>query len=198
MQQNLYAPQLIVYTGPMWSGKSRMMNGQLEIGLIAHVRVLLVRPKKDTRVIRSGSAFSGDTIIVWKAQEIFDHPIDEYEWIGFDELQQFDDDVIDVFKRLLRMGKRVLCAGLDQDFKEDPFLLVARAMALADHVFKLKSVCAKCRSLDGTRSQRLSDNQEVEDIGGEEKYEPRCFLCYVPPNGVVHAHNHPLAESSLV
>lgn len=187
-------PELIVYTGPMWSGKSRAMNGQLELGRIAHIKVLLVRPTKDTREVRLGSEFTGDTIFISSAQEIFNHALDSYEWIAFDELQLFEEDIIIVFKRLLRMGKRVLTAGLDQDFKEDPYIVVAKAMGLANHIYKLKSVCVQCRSLDGTRSQRLTDNLAVEDIGGDDKYEPRCFRCYVPPNGVAHSHTSPSGE----
>lgn len=182
-------PELIVYTGSMWSGKSRALIGQLELGRIAHIQVLLVRPTKDTRKVRSGSEFTGDTIFISGATSIFDHVLDSYEWIAFDEAQFFEEDLIDVIKRLLRMDKRVLVAGLDLDFREEPFVVVAKTMGLADHVYKLKAVCAQCRSLEGTRSQRLTDTQVVEEIGGEDKYEPRCFRCFVPPNGVAHSHD---------
>ncbi len=171
----------------MWSGKSRALIGQLELGRIAHIQVLLVRPTKDTRKVRSGSEFTGDTIFISGASAIFDHVLDAYEWIGFDEAQFFEEDLIDVIKQLLRMEKRVLVAGLDLDFREEPFVVVAKMMSLANDVHKLKAVCAQCRSLEGTRSQRLTDNQTVEEVGGEDKYEPRCFRCFVPPNGVVHS-----------
>lgn len=190
-------PELIVYTGSMWSGKSQAMNGQLDLGRIAHIKVLLVRPTEDTREDRPGSKFSGETIIVADAMDVFDHEIENYEWIAFDEVQFFGENLIAVFKRLLRMGKRVLAAGLDLDYKEDPFVVVANAMALADHVYKLKSVCAQCRSLEGVRSQRLSDCEDVVQVGGEKEYEPRCFSCFVPPNGVVHSHSLHVTQPEL-
>jgi thymidine kinase len=184
-------PELTVYTGGMWSGKTRSMISELELALIAHLKVLLFRPAKDTRSIRPGCEFSGRTIVVASAKEILDHDIASYDVIGIDELQQFDPEVISVIRALLQMGKDVHTAGLDLDFKADPFMIVAIAMALADHIVKKKSVCMKCRSRNGTRSQRLTDNQDVVDIGGEDKYEPRCYSCYVLPNSVVHSDDAP-------
>jgi thymidine kinase len=102
--------------------------------------------------------------------------------VGIDEAQFFDEGVIAVAERLANAGIRVICAGLDQDFRGQPFGPMAALMSIAEYVTKLHAVCTRCGAA-ACRSQRLVGTEGQLFVGGAADYEPRCRRCFVP--GVV-------------
>ena len=102
--------------------------------------------------------------------------------IAFDEGQFFSDKLFDLCKQLIRMGKRVIVAGLDLDFAEKPFDPMPAVIALANpqYVDKLTAVCVRCGG-EAIRTQRLVDTQDRILVGGKKDYEARCLNCYEPP-----------------
>jgi thymidine kinase len=111
--------------------------------------------------------------------------------IGIDEAQFFDEGITDVVQRLADHGFRVIVAGLDQDFRGEPFGPMPKMMSLAEQVTKLQAVCQTCGS-PASRTQRLINGQPAgyEDpiilIGATEAYEPRCRHHHEVPAGVTH------------
>ena len=99
------------------------------------------------------------------------------------EVQFFDKDLIDVCEYLADKGMRVMCAGLDKDFRGEPFGVVPELLTRAEFVTKLTAVCAKCGA-PATRTQRIvngvpaSFDHEIVMVGAKEHYEPRCRHCH--------------------
>ena len=108
--------------------------------------------------------------------------------VAVDEAQFFDEGLIDVCSRLVEDGLVVLVAGLDRNFKGEPFGPMPGLLAMADDVMKLRAVCMKCRSLQGTMTQRLIDGRPASRksplilIGAAESYEARCRDCHEVPD----------------
>ena len=179
---SMLVPELVVLTGPMFSGKSEELIRELRLAQIAELGVLVVKPVRDTRseevASRNGSGLPA--IKVRNAREILTCVNGEM-YIGIDETQFFDDELPAVVMELVRQGKRVIAAGLDLDFEEKPFETTQRLMALAQEVRKLQAVCSKCRRRHASRSQRLTDDAS-RIVVGDKQYEPRCMSCFVPPH----------------
>ncbi|MDO8757481.1 MAG: thymidine kinase, partial [Elusimicrobiota bacterium] len=97
--------------------------------------------------------------------------------VGIDEVQFFDADIIAVCEKLAGEGRRVIVAGLDQDFRGEPFETTARLMALSEFVTKNLAICMLCGN-PANRSQRLSGGRKVVEVGASDKYEARCRRCF--------------------
>ena len=97
--------------------------------------------------------------------------------VGIDEVQFFDADIIAVCEKLAGEGRRVIVAGLDQDFRGEPFETTARLMALSEFVTKNLAICMLCGN-PANRSQRLSGGRKVVEVGAADKYEARCRRCF--------------------
>ena len=125
------------------------------------------------------------------SKDIWGYITDEYDVIGIDEAQFFDEGIIDVIESLANHGFRVIVAGLDQDFRGEPFGPMPTIMASAEQVTKLQAVCQVCGS-PASRTQRLINGEPAgyEDpiilIGATEAYEPRCRHHHEVPAGVTH------------
>ncbi|MBO5865064.1 MAG: thymidine kinase, partial [Bacteroidaceae bacterium] len=96
---------------------------------------------------------------------------------GIDEAQFFDNDLIDVCNELARRGVRVIIAGLDMDFRCQPFGPMPALMAVADSVTKVHAICVKCGNLAYV-SHRLVDGDKQVLLGEKMEYEPLCRECY--------------------
>jgi thymidine kinase len=111
-----------------------------------------------------------------------------YDVIGVDEAQFFDDGLAAVCRDIVEAGGTMLVAGLDRDFRGEPFGPMPALLANADDVMKLRAVCMKCRSLEGTMTQRLIDGRPAPRssplilIGAAESYEARCRDCHELPD----------------
>jgi thymidine kinase len=183
---------LEVICGPMFSGKTEELIRRLRRAQIARQRVVVFKPAIDNR-------YDADDVVSHSSQRIPSLPIRSAQDIepalrkqgtvavvGIDEVQFFDNDVVDVAERLADRGIRVVLAGLDQDFLGRPFGPMPRLLCVAESVTKQLSVCMVCGAPAG-RSQRVhpdaaKHNAAAGDtilVGAGDAYEARCRRCYV-------------------
>jgi thymidine kinase len=101
--------------------------------------------------------------------------------VGIDEAQFFDKHLVDVVVKLANQGTRVIVAGLDMDFKGNPFGPIPGLMAVADFVTKVHAVCMRCGSV-AQFSHRMSEKEQVVLLGEKDIYEPLCRRCYLQEN----------------
>jgi thymidine kinase len=177
---------LEVITGPMFSGKSEELIRRLKRARIARQRVACYKPDIDLRyhrtAIASHSSQTHDAITVANVERLREslYPqLSEVEVVGIDEVQFFDPAIIPFSLELVAMGKRVLMAGLDTTFNNEPFGPVPDLMALADKVTKLSAVCMVCGA-SAIHTQRLGASQELVVVGAAGLYEARCRTCFRP------------------
>ena len=179
---------LEVVCGPMFSGKSEELIRRLRRAEIAGQRALIVKPRIDDRydvshvVSHAGArmravaaATSRDVRRLAAGNDV----------VGIDEVQFFDDGVVTVIRELVGDGMRVVAAGLDTDFRAQPFGSMPILLAVAELVDKLQAVCHRCGGT-ATRTQRLVDgcaapfSGETIQVGALDSYEARCVACYEP------------------
>ncbi len=185
---NLKKGQLEVICGSMFSGKSEELIRRLRRAQIAKRNTLAFKHNLDGRkslehlVSHNGSkihAFAVD-----KATMVTDLIPPEIEVVGIDEIQFFSNDVIGVVQELVDAGKRVICAGLDLDFRGVPFSCIPGLMAIADTVTKFNAICMQCGN-DAHFTQRLINGKPAKHtdplimVGAQECYEARCRNCFV-------------------
>ena len=97
--------------------------------------------------------------------------------IGIDEAQFFDDDLPKVCEQLALKGVRVIVAGLDMDFRGQPFGPMPALLAMAEYITKVHAICNHCGNL-ATHSYRLSPDEQTVLLGEKQEYEARCRVCY--------------------
>ena len=174
--------------GSMFSGKSEELLRRIKRGVIAKQKVLLFKPSIDNRyeenMVSTHNGNSYESVNIDKAEQIYDYIIDKkYDIIGIDEIQFFDEKIVEVINKLADDGIRVIVAGLDMDFKAEPFHPMPEIMAVSEMVTKLHAVCNKCGK-EASRSQRLIDGEParyddpIVVIGASESYEARCRHCH--------------------
>ncbi|MBS1800534.1 MAG: thymidine kinase [Acidobacteria bacterium] len=178
-----------IITGPMFSGKSEELIRRLKRARIARQRVACYKPDIDLRyhrtAIASHSSQTHDASVVTPnsdrlREDLFSNgKIGEVDVIGLDEVQFFDNDVIPLALELVHLGKRVILAGLDTTFANEPFGPVPNLMALADEVTKLSAVCMTCGA-PAIHTQRLGQSQELVVVGAAGLYEARCRTHFQP------------------
>ena len=172
-----------VICGPMFSGKSEELIRRLRRAQIARQRVQVFKPalddRYDSKMIVSHSEQSLDAVSVKSPEELLGLVKDRTQVVGIDEVQFFDSSIVTVCEKLANMGKRVVVAGLDQDYKGVPFDPVPQLVAVAEYVTKLLAVCARCGAPAG-RTQRLVPVEERIVVGAKDAYEARCRLCFEP------------------
>jgi thymidine kinase len=177
---------LEVITGPMFSGKSEELIRRLKRARIARQRVACYKPDIDLRyhraAIASHSSQTHEAVPIASVEElraILYPQLDEVEVIGIDEVQFLSPEIIPLALDLVALGKRVLLAGLDTTFANEPFGPVPNLMALADTVTKLSAVCMVCGQ-PAIHTQRLGDSQELVVVGAAGLYEARCRTHFTP------------------
>lgn len=174
--------------GSMFSGKSEELLRRIKRGVIAKQKVLLFKPSIDNRYdenrVSTHNGNSYDSISIEKSSDILNFVKDtNYDIIGIDEIQFFDNDIVKIINKLADDGIRVIVAGLDMDFKAEPFHPMPEIMAISEMVTKLHAVCNKCGK-EASRSQRLINGEpaKYDDpivvIGASESYEARCRHCH--------------------
>lgn len=174
--------------GSMFSGKSEELLRRIKRGVIAKQKVLLFKPSIDNRYdenrVSTHNGNSYDSISIEKSSDILNFVKDtKYDIIGIDEIQFFDNDIVKIINKLADDGIRVMVAGLDMDFKAEPFHPMPEIMAISEMVTKLHAVCNKCGK-EASRSQRLINGKPakyddpVVVIGASESYEARCRHCH--------------------
>ncbi|HEV8470181.1 MAG TPA: thymidine kinase [Candidatus Limnocylindria bacterium] len=181
---------LEVIVGSMFSGKSEELIRRVKRAIIARRAVQVFKPAMDDRfgaeVVRS---HDGDSFVarpVRSSAEIADSVEPETSVVGIDEVQFFDPGIVDVVRSLVVSGRRVICAGLDLDFRGEPFGPVPVLLALAERVDKLEAICVVCGE-PATRTQRIVNgvpaffDDPIIVIGAQEAYEARCRVCHEVP-----------------
>jgi thymidine kinase len=176
----------------MFSGKTEELIRRLNHVQIARQTLLAFTPRRDTRYLAgnlvSHNGVSIQARIIDSVSEMPDQIGSDVQVVALDELHFLDDDpdaLVATMQQLADRGLRVLVAGLDQDYRAQPFPAMARLMAVAEQVDKLFAICVKCGAY-ATRSQRLIDGQPAPAgaptivVGGLDLYEARCRACYEP------------------
>lgn len=180
---------LEVITGPMFSGKSEELIRRLKRAKIARQRVACYKPDIDLRYHRTAIASHSEQMleavvvtpnsdrlreVLFAGGFVF-----EIEVVGLDEAQFFDAGIQPLALELVEMGKRVVLAGLDTTFANEPFGPVPALMALADKVTKLNAVCMVCGA-PAIHTQRLGTSTELVVVGAMGLYEARCRAHFQP------------------
>lgn len=176
-----------VISGCMFAGKTEELIRRIKVFEIAKQEVIVFKPKIDNRysdtkvVSHAGSAV--ESYVIEEPKEIFDYVKDTTKVIAIDEAQFFDETICEVADKLATMGKRVICAGLDMDFRGEPFGPMPKLITQAEFVTKLTAVCNKCGG-PATRTQRIingkpaSYHDPIVLVGAKEAYEARCRHCH--------------------
>lgn len=179
-----------VICGSMFSGKSEELIRRVRRTQFAKQDAIVFKPCIDNRYseedVVSHNGLKAKAVPVAASKDIFEYVTDEIDVIAIDEVQFFDEDIVEVVQLLANRGYRVIVAGLDQDFRGLPFGQVPQLMAIAEHVTKLQAVCSVCGS-PASRTQRLINdepaafNDPIILVGASESYEPRCRHCHAVP-----------------
>ena len=182
---------LEVICGCMFAGKTEELIRRIHVLSFAKKEIIVFKPKIDDRYSETEIVSHAGThipcVVIEKAKDILKYVKDSTDVVAIDEVQFFDRDVIAVCEYLADKGVRVMVAGLDQDFRGEPFGVIPELLTHAEFVTKLTAVCAKCGA-PATRTQRLVNgkpapfDQDVVMIGAKDHYEPRCRHCHEIPN----------------
>ncbi len=171
-----------VITGCMFSGKTEELIRRLNRAQYARQTVLIFKPRIDERYAKdsvvSHSKQELTALAIDDVTEIIAHALDA-DVIGIDEAQFFGPGLVPVVERLANAGKRVVVAGLDQDYLGRPFEPIPSLMAVAEYVTKNLAICMRCGN-PADRSQRLVRRDATVVVGGSETYEARCRRCFDP------------------
>ncbi|WP_099190078.1 thymidine kinase [Tepidibacter mesophilus] len=188
MYRPIHHGYIEVVIGPMYSGKSEELIRILKRSKIAKQNVVAFKPAIDNRYsdedVVSHSGASITAIPIKSAKEIYNHIDSDTQVVGIDEVQFFEGEVVDIAMDLADKGIRVIVAGLDMDFRGEPFGPTPRLLAIAEFVQKLQAVCMVCGN-PAHRTQRLINGQpaKYDDpiilVGATESYEARCRKCHV-------------------
>lgn len=170
-----------VICGSMFSGKTEELIRRIRRAEIARQRVKVFKPKIDNRYsefeIVSHNDQSYPSIVVEDADEILEKSFD-VEVIGIDEAQFFDNNLVDICQNLADSGKRVIVAGLDQDYRALPFEPMPQLLSIAEYITKTLAVCVVCGA-PANRTQRNTESSDQILVGAKNHYEARCRLHHV-------------------
>ena len=170
-----------VICGSMFSGKTEELIRRLRLAQIARQRVLVFKPRLDDRFAETEIVSRADVRlqcrVVDSAKEILPQ-VGDATVVGVDEAQFFDLELVRVCEALANAGRRVLVAGLDQDFRGEPFETMATLLSVAEYVDKVLAICVKCGN-PANRSQRLVASTSRIVVGDTDAYEARCRKCFV-------------------
>lgn len=186
-----HAGRIEVISGVMFSGKSEELIRRVRRGIIARKRVQVFKSHLDSRYagLYSVSSHDGaelDATPVDSGAEIFRQVRPDTDIVAIDEAQFLDPGIVGVVTELAAMGKRVILAGLDTDFRGEPFGPMGALLCVAEEVTKLQAICVRCGEL-ACRPQRLIDGKPARYdsptimVGGRESYEARCRHCHDVP-----------------
>lgn len=177
--------------GSMFSGKTEELLRRVRRAEIARKKVQLFKPAVDdrygqVRVASHNGVVREGALVVNCAAEILERLDPQTQVVAIDEIQFFDVEIAGICDELANRGLCVIAAGLDQDFRGEPFGPMPVLMAMAERVDKLHAICVVCGA-SASRTQRLIDGQPAryDDpiilIGGSESYEARCRKCHAVP-----------------
>jgi thymidine kinase len=179
-----------IVCGSMFSGKTEELIRRVRRARIAKQQVQVFKPALDRRYhaeqVSSHNGLQWEAVPVGDAREILERLEPDTTVVAVDEAQFFDWELSDVCNALAEQGLRVILAGLDMDFRGEPFGPMPLLMAEAEEVTKLQAICVVCGA-PASRTQRLIDGRPAayDDpiilVGGSESYEARCRHCHEVP-----------------
>lgn len=177
----MHGGSVTVIVGSMFSGKTEELIRLLRRAKYARQPIQVFKPRIDDRYsvdhVASHDRSLFPSIVIERAVDIYGHLRPETKVIGIDEGQFFDADLVDVANDLADRGLRVIVAGLDMDWKGEPFAPMPELMAIAEHVTKLQAVCVVCGN-PSSRTQRKVQNTDAILVGDHTAYEARCRTCF--------------------
>ncbi len=172
-----------VVCGCMFSGKTEELIRRLRRAQIAKQRVAVFKPRIDNR-------YSSEHIVSHSEQSLISQVVDDAseilsasqgaQVVGVDEGQFFKANLLTVCESLANQGKRVIVAGLDQDYRGKPFEPMPQLLAVAEYITKTLAICVVCGN-PADRTQRKTTQSERVVVGAKDIYEARCRKCYIPP-----------------
>jgi len=172
-----------VIVGSMFSGKSEELIRRLRRAQIARLRVQIFKPVIDTRYgddhIVSHSEMRIGSAAVQSSQALFGQVASDTDVVGIDEGQFFDAELPAVCDALADQGKRVIVAGLDQDYLGKPFEPMPQLLAIAEYITKTLAICMVCGN-PANHTQRLVVSGDRVLLGAQGTYEARCRRCFDP------------------
>ena len=171
-----------VVCGSMFSGKTEELLRRIRRARFANQKIELFKPAIDVRYdeeeVVSHDANSMISTPVHNSAEILIYvSMESVEVVGIDEVQFFDEGIVDVCNQLANNGIRVIVAGLDMDFAGKPFTCMPALMAVAEYVTKTHAICVKCGD-QAQFSHRLVASDRQVMLGEKDTYEPLCRHCY--------------------
>lgn len=191
MYQELQKGWLEVITGPMFAGKSEELIRRVKTLSYTKMKIIAFKPAIDDRydktAIASHDGAKYEAYAIKNAQSILELVKQDTQVVAIDEIQFFDMSIVKICEELADRGIRVIAAGLDLDFKGEPFGPMPELLARAEFVTKLSAVCTVC-GCAATRTQRLIDgkpadfNDPIIKVGAKENYEARCRKHHIIPN----------------
>jgi thymidine kinase len=165
----------------MFSGKTQELIRRLRLAMIARQKVQVYNSALDYRYAKdhivSHDLARIPSQAVSKPREILDLVEGNTQVVGIDEVQFFSEDIVAVCEALAAQGRRVIVAGLDQDYRGVPFSVTCRLMGVSEFVTKNLAICVVCGN-PANRSQRLSVSKKLIEVGACDKYEARCRRCF--------------------
>jgi thymidine kinase len=178
---------LTVIAGSMFAGKTEELIRRVRRGLYAGRNVQVFKQALDTRsdgtVIRSHNGARYEAGAVSTSAELLESIGPSTDLVAIEEVQFFDEGIVDACNELADRGTGVIASGLDMDFRGEPFGPMSSLLAEADELVKLRAICARC-GRDASRSQRLIDGEPAPAfaptilVGAQESYEARCRHCH--------------------
>lgn len=169
-----------VITGSMFSGKTEELIRRLKRANFANLKVEIFKPVIDTRYSESKVVSHDSNAIVSTQVESASNislMANNVDVVGIDEAQFFDNGLVEVCNRLADSGIRVIVAGLDMDFRGNPFGPVPALISIAEYVTKVHAICMRCGNL-AHYSYRKSDTDKIVLLGEKDVYEALCRNCY--------------------
>jgi thymidine kinase len=176
-----------VICGPMFAGKSEELIRRVKRLEYAKKKVLVFKPSIDNRYseneVVSHSQLKTKSIAIKHSKDILKYIGPDSYAVAIDEVQFLDDDVLELASSLASKGLRVILAGLDTDFRGEPFMVIGKLVTVAEYVAKLTAICVVCGA-PATKTQRIINGQPAHysdpiiQVGAFESYEPRCRHCH--------------------
>jgi thymidine kinase len=171
-----------VICGSMFSGKTEELLRRIRRAQFAKQKIELFKPAIDTRYAEtemvSHDASAMPSTPVHNAAEILLYvSMDTVEVVGIDEIQFFDEGIVDVCNQLANAGIRVIVAGLDMDYLGNPFGPMPKLMAIAEYVSKVHAICTRCGDLAHYSHRIVAGDKQVL-LGEKDAYEPLCRHCF--------------------
>lgn len=191
MYHNYHDGYVEIISGCMFAGKTEELLRRVRVLSYGRQKIQLFKPLIDDRyeasMVVSHAGSKQESIQISKARDILNFIDESSEIVAIDEVQFFDEDIIMVIDELAKNGIRVMAAGLDLDFRGEPFGVMPTLITKAEFIVKLTAVCMRCGA-PGTRSQRIINGQPADYydpvimVGASESYEAVCRHCHEVPN----------------